>query len=91
MCTVRSGRRQAGNGALSRWSTVCRWPVPAMEREHLLELRVGLRIRFAGQARGDERCGGREVSEGHIQLANAEGATAAVMRYGYQRGEHFEG
>jgi hypothetical protein len=62
-----------------------------MEREHLLELRVGLRIRFAGQARGDERYGGREVHEGHIHSANAEGATAAVMRYGYQRGEHFEG
>jgi hypothetical protein len=66
MCTVGSGRQQAGNGALSRWSTVCRWPVPAMEREHLLGLRVGLRIRFAGQAREDERYNGREVSEGHI-------------------------
>jgi hypothetical protein len=34
---------------------------------------------------------GREVSERHGHLANVEEATAAVMRYGYQRGELFEG
>jgi hypothetical protein len=44
-----------------------------MEQEHLLELRVGLRIRFAGQARGDERCGGREVSEGTFNRRTPRG------------------
>jgi hypothetical protein len=91
MSKVGSGRWQAGNGELSRWSTVCKWPKPEMEREHLLDLRVGLRIRCAGQARVDERCVGCEADEGHIRKANAEGATAAVMRYGYRRGELFEG
>jgi len=54
-------------------------------------LRVGLRIRCAGRARANERCVCCEASEGHIHLANAEGATAAAMQHGYQRGELFEG
>ena len=43
------------------------------------------------RTRGDERCVGRKAGEGHIHLANVEGAKAAVMQYGYQRGENFEG
>jgi hypothetical protein len=47
-------------------------------------LRVGLRIRCAVRARGSECREGREAVERRVHLANAEEATAAVMRYGYQ-------
>jgi hypothetical protein len=59
--------------------------------KHAHGLRVGLRIRCAGRARVSESRGGREAIVRYIHLANAEGATAAVMQYGYQRGEIFEG
>jgi hypothetical protein len=64
---------------------------PVMEREHSLGLRVGLRIRCAGRVKADESRGGCKVVERRFRLANAEGATAAVMQYGCQRGKIFEG
>jgi len=36
-------------------------------------------------------CGDREVFDEREVPANVEGESAAVMRYGYQRGESFEG
>jgi len=44
-------------------------------------------IRF-GNVASCEDC---EVFDEREVLANAEGESAAVMRYGYQRGESFEG
>jgi hypothetical protein len=59
--------------------------------EQSFGMRVGLRIRCAVRVRVVECRAGREVSERRGHLANVEGATAAVMRYGCQRGELFEG
>jgi hypothetical protein len=53
--------------------------------------RVGLRTRCATRVRVRESCVGREAGERHAYSANVEEATAAVMRYGCQRGEIFEG
>jgi hypothetical protein len=60
-------------------------------REQPFGVRVGLRIRCAHRVRVHESRAGCEVCERHGYSADVEGATAAVMRYGCQRGEIFEG
>jgi len=60
-------------------------------RERPFDKFSGLRTVCAGRAWVRECCEGRETLVGRMHLANAEGATAAVMRYGCQRGEIFEG
>lgn len=65
--------------------------IPAMEEGVFIRLAGGSSDPMRSRARGDERCVCCEAGEGHIHLANVEGATAVVMQHGYQRGEYFEG
>jgi len=65
--------------------------IPAMEVRVFIRLAGGSSDPMRSRARENERYVCCKADEGHIHLANVEGATTAVMQHGYQRGEYFEG
>ena len=88
---VQSGRRHPATDALSRRLAASEQLDSSDGREGVHSVAGGSSDPMRSRARGDERCVCCEAGEGHIHLANVEGATAVVMQYGYQRGEYFEG